>query len=369
MYIDKKTRKIQLSRKSILFIVSILLVFLVLITGLIMLLTQGKEVKDTLVEMPFFNSDSYFAVDNTIVYTQNELLTCVDASLNTIWKLRLFTEGLNFTSNNDIIAATGQGVIQVVGSDSEHLFSTQLDGSIRSARIGSDKVAVYVEQALAEKTLSYIVVFDLSGNSLFKKDITGMCIVDYGFNSSSQQLYILELDVSSAAPVSRITTLRPETQSITGIYELKDQLIESVNIIDDTIYAMGTNRLTIYTSLNATEQEILVYGWVFEDMYISNITKFIYVPSTESPNDLGLARIISTLGDETTINLPPNVFSILYTREKIYCFATNNIFVYTSDGKYLRTHVLPFAIDSVERAMDDHVFITRGDTVYLLPLP
>ena len=368
MYLDKKTKRTKLSRKTILFLVSILVVLAVLITGIIMLVTKGKEVEDSMLSMPFTSSDSYFAVGDTIVYADGELLTCTDSSLNTVWQLKLFSSDLNFESNDQIIAAVGENVIQVITTGGEHCFSTQLDGTVDSVRVGTDKVAVYVEQALTDETLSYIIIFDLEGSSIYQLDISDKYVLDYGFDSESELLYVLELDVSGAAPVSRVSTYRPETESMTRFKELKDQLIESVYIIDNAIYTIGTNRLTVYSSLNEVDREVLVYGWVLEDINVSSNPKFVFIPSTDAGDFIDIARIIRASGDETTINLPPNVFSILHMDEKIYCFATNNIFVYTSEGKYLRTYDLPFAVDGVERATDGSVFITQGDAVYLLPL-
>ena len=131
---------------------------------------------------------------------------------------------------------------------------------------------------------------------------------------------------------------------------------------------MGTNRLSIYSSLNSDAKRILVYGWVPEDICTSGNIKFVYIPSSES-KFIEITRIIDVSGSEIKINLPPNVFKILDTGDKIYCFATNFIFVYTGDGKYLRSYDLPFAIDGVQRAMDKYVFLTASDNVYLLPLP
>lgn len=368
MYINNQKKKVKIPKKAIVFFVAILVVVAVLITGLVMVLTRGKEIEDTLQPMPFSSTDSYFGVGNTIVYSQGDLLTCIDTKFNTLWQLRLFSAGLDFTTGDDIIAATGDGVIQVIGTNGEHLFSTQMNGIISSAKVGRDKVAVAVDQSVADGTKSYIIIFDLAGDSLYQIDISNMNVLNYGFDNISGQLYILELDVSGAAPISRISTYRPETQSITGVKELKDQLVDNVYIIGDAVYAAGTNRLTMYKSLGASEREIMVYGWVLEDVYIADEPRFVYVPGTSSTY-IDTVRILKTTGSEITINLPPKVVRVFHTKEKVYCFATNNLFVYTSEGKYLRTHSLPISIEHLQRAIEGYVFITEGETVYLMPLP
>jgi hypothetical protein len=259
-------------------------------------------------------------------------------------------------------------VIQVIDSDGQHLFSKQLDGDIDSARVGKDMVAVYTMQHLEDKTPSYIIVFDLAGEQLFLLDVTDRHVLDYGFDEMSDAFYVLELDMSGSVPISSISTYKPDTQAITMIKELKDQLVSAVYWINNKIYAIGTNHLTVYQSLSSEDQKFVTYGWMLEDVYQSEDPKFVYVPS----NSLGtfdVARIIRPSGSEIKINLPPGVFRIIHHGEKIYCFANNQLFVYTGEGKYLRSYDFPFEIDGAQRAIDNQVFLKHGDMISIMPLP
>lgn len=370
MYIDKKNKKKRkVNKKAVVFITSILVVLVVLITGLVMVLTKGREVKDSMAELPFGSDATYFCVGNTIVYANGDLLTCLDSSLKTVWQLRMYTSGLNYTASDNVIVATSENAIQVINSESNPLFTKQLEeGTIRSARAGKDKVAISVDQQLTDSTVSYIIVFDLNGNDLYKLTTTGRNIIDYGFDAESSQLYVLELDVDGAVPVSRISTFRPETQAMTGINDLKDQLVGRVYITDDRIYAMGTSYLTTFTALKQS-QKLLVYGWTVEDICTAGDPTFVYVQSAEMNSTLSVARIIRASGNDIKINLPPGVTSVMDTGEKIYCFTSDSIFVYTVEGKYQRTHTLPFAIKGAKKAINGYAFITAGEAVYLLPLP
>lgn len=368
MYEKQKTRKTKVTRKAIIIFVCIFVVLVVLITGIVMISTRSKDFEETLITLPFNNTAVYFNVNNSIVYYDEDLLTCISPSLSIIWQKRLFSSGLDFVCRDDKIAATGQGVLQVVDAQGLHLFSTQLDGDIISARICNNKVAVYVEQPTADETLSYIIIFDLSGIFLYQIDVTNRYVLDYGFDYSSDLLYLLELDISGVAPISRISTYRPETESMTSVKELKDQLVDQLYIIDGTVYALGTNQLIIYTSLGENEKEIVVYGWIQEEFYMLDAPKFVFIPSNTDENGIDIVRIIEPSGNETTINLPPDVFKMLYIQEKIYCFTKTNIFVYTGDGKFLRSFDIPFSITDVTKAFGNFVYITVNQTVHLMPL-
>ena len=367
MYISKKSKR-RMPLKTLFLLITVLIVLVVLITGVVMLLTKPKDIKDILIKMPFSKDSAFLTVGKTVVYSDGDLLDCVDTSNNLIWKIQLYKAGLNLDSNDYVIALTGDNVIMALSPAGENLFAIQMNGAVKSVRLGKDKIAVYSEQIVNDKKLSYIVIFDLSGKSVYTVDVSGRYILDYGLDLKSGQLYVLELDASGAAPISRITTYRPETQSITGVKELEDQLIERVIYDDGYIYTLGTNRLSVYTTLNSSPKEILVYGWIPEDLSTAGNAKFVYVPSKDSA-EIDVARIISMSGDETKLNLAPHVFKIIYDGDKIYCFATDAIFVYTGDGRFLRSYSLPFSIEGVKRAMDAYVFLSASDGVYLLPLP
>lgn len=366
MYLDKKKKR-RFTNKAIIFVAVSAVVFIVLITGLIMLLTRGKDIKDLLIKMPFTNSSTYLTTGKTIIYSDSEFLDCIDTSKNTLWKVQI-TSGLNYSSNDNMIVATSQNVIMVLKPNGDNLFAKNINGTIKSVRLGKDNVAVYTEQTTADKTLSYIIIFNLSGKDVYTIDVSGKYILDYGLDQQSGQFYTLELDTSGAAPISRITTYKPETQAITGVKELEDQLVDSIVCNNGAIYTLGTNRLSEYESLNSSAKEVLVYGWIPEDVSTKGETRFVYIPNGGSKN-IDIARIIKVSGDESKINLPPGVFKIVDTGDKIYCFATNSIFVYTGDGKFSRSYSLPIAIDGVKKAIEGNVFISAGEDVYLLPLP
>ncbi len=367
MYIHNKTKK-KVSRKALVFLISVIVVLVVLLTGLIMVLTKGKQIEDTLVPMPFTSDSEYSQVGSNVVYLSDTLLTSVDPSGKRVWQCSLYAAGLRIEANDHVIAAIGDDAIQCVDATGAQLFTTRIDGNIESARVGINKVAVYVRQTLENNQPSYILIFDLSGNNLYQITVTDKYILDYGFDTQGDQLYVLELDAAGSVPVSRISTYRPETQAMTGIKELKDQLVDGVKIIGKDIYAMGTHRLTIYPAANTgNSRDLLTYGWMVKDISMVGDSKFIYVPSSEAPYDI--ARIIRASGGETKINLPPHVSWVVMGTDKIYCFANTSFFVYTGDGKYLRSYDLPFESSEVLRAMPGYVFISQGSSVYLMPLP
>ncbi len=361
-------RKLKLTKKAILVFSGMFVVLAVLITGIILLVTRSRGFEETMVVLPFDKQDSFVAVDNSIVYLEKDLLTSVNASTNIVWQKRLLSQNLDLISRDNIIVATGEGLVQVVDSSGAHLFSTQLDGNIISARVCANKVAIYVEQISGEETLSYIISFDLAGIFLHQIDVTNRYILDYGFDYSSDLLYLLELDIFGVAPISRISTYQPQTQSMTSVKELKGQLVDQLYLVNNKVYALGTNQLIVYSSLNENEMEIMVYGWMQQEFYLSGEPSFIYIPSNVDAFGIDIVRIIKPNGNETSINLPPDVFKVIYLQDKMYCFTQTVVYVYSPEGRFLRALDLPFAIADVSKAYANNVFVEAGDKMYLMPL-
>ena len=365
----EKHPKRRITKKAVFVFAGILIAFAVLVTGII-LITNKKDLGDTIVSLPFSDSDSYVTVGNSIVYIEEDYLKCLNASHSESWQIHLLSSGLELTSRKNKIAAAGNELLQVVDSQGKQYFTTKVTGDMLSSRVCDNKAAVFAQQTLAEDILSYILVFDMTGNVIYQLDVTDKYILDYGFDYDSDLLYILELDTTGVVPISRISTYRPETQSMTGVKELKDQLIKSLYIIDGTVYALGTNQLVKYTSLGENEKEIVVYGWMLEDFYLQNQTdpKFIYIPSNTDENGIDIVRIVRSNGSEVSINLPPDVLRVIYMQDKVYCFTNTMIYTYTSSGKFLRSLTLPYEIDGADRAYDGYVFIKADGAVSLLPL-
>ena len=365
---EKRTKR-RFTKKAVFVFVGIFIALAVLITGII-LITGRKTLEDAVAVQPYGASSSYAAVGSNVVYIEDDYLKCINASQTEQWQIHLLSSGLELSTRKNKIAAAGNELLQVVDVQGKQYFTTKVTGDILSSRVCDNKAAVYVQQALTDETLSYILVFNMSGDVIYQLEVTDKYILDYGFDYSSDLLYLLELDTTGVVPISRISTYRPETQSMTGVKELKDQLIKSIYIIDGTVYALGTNQLIKYTSLGENEKEVIVYGWMLEDFYLvnQNDPRFIYIPSNTDENGINIVRIIRSNGSEVSINLPPNVFSVIYMQDKVYCFTNTTIYTYTSSGKFLRSLTLPFEITGADRAVDGYVFITAEATVYMLPL-
>ena len=365
---EKHTKR-RITKKALFVFSGIFIALAVLVTGII-LITSKKDLSDTVISLPFSDSNSYVMAGSYIVYTEEDYLKCVNSSGSEVWQIHLLSSGLELTSHKNKIAAAGNELLQVVDSQGKQYFTTKVIGDILSARVCDNKAAVYVQQKLAEDTLSYLFVFDMSGNNIYELDVTDKYILDYGFDYNSDLLYLLELDTTGVVPISRISTYRPETQSMTGVKELKDQLIKSIYIIDGTVYALGTNQLIKYTSLGENEKEIVVYGWMLEDFFLLNQSdpRFVYIPSNTDANGINIVRIIRSNGSEVSINLPPDVFSVIYMQEKVYCFTGTTIYTYTSNGKFLRSLTLPIEIDDADSAFEGYVIIKADGAVSLLPL-
>ena len=77
--LDKRPRRIP--KKTAFFLVIAGIVLIVFVTGLIMLLTTGRSIKDSLVKMPFTAGSEYLTIGKNVIYSDSDMLYSADTSL------------------------------------------------------------------------------------------------------------------------------------------------------------------------------------------------------------------------------------------------------------------------------------------------
>ena len=145
----RSTLKDVSQKKAIFVFAGILIAFAVLVTGIILIINK-KDLGDTIVSLPFSDSDSYVTVGNNIVYIEEDYLKGLNASHSESWQIHLLSSGLELTSRKNKIAAAGNDLLQVVDSQGKQYFTTKVTGDILSSRVCDNKAAVFAQQTLAE---------------------------------------------------------------------------------------------------------------------------------------------------------------------------------------------------------------------------
>ncbi len=372
MYIRKKSGavKYKISKRFIVF-VSLSAIILIAITGLIILLASGRNLKDSIKKAPFSSGNMVLTQKNGILYTNSDNLIFIDYLSKTRWTKKMFAADVKITSSEKLIAAYNNQKIQLFDIDGNTYYTKEITGDVLNVRCSDDMIAVFSEvETENEGQKKYLTVYDTKDNQVDNIDFYNQQIIDMGFYEKSSMLWVLSLDSTGVIPVSRIVTYNPG-KSMKGIIDINDQLIEKLIIDKSSIYASGTTNLYIYSLFGEKKDSILVYGWDFHGQYyLGNKPVFIYTPRNKIQNIyFDSIRIITTDNTDLTIKLPPDVIKAWIYNGRIYCFSQNKIYKYTIEGKPEDEYDLPYAIDSVMKVYENHVFFIKGSDVFTMPLP
>lgn len=347
---------------------------LVAIIGIILLLTSGRNLKDSMKKTAFAAQDTVLTQKNGVLYTEDDNLVFTDYYDKEIWNKKMFAADVKVTSSDSLIAVYNSKMIQLFDMDGNQFFSKELTGNIMNAKCGVDKLAVITEvQTEEEGTKKFLAVFNTKGDQLDNIDFFAQHIIDIGFYGKNSQLWVLTLDSTGVIPISRIATYNPGV-SMTGIIDINGQLVDKLIIDENSIYASGTTNLTVYNLFGEKQESLLVYGWYFHGEYIlDNKPIFIYVPrNAVVKNRFDSLRIIRTTksgNTDLTINLPPDIMKASIYNNKLYCFSQNNLYKYSLEGKLEDKYDLPYPIDGVFKIYENHAFLIKGADVFSLPLP
>lgn len=359
------------SNRKPIYLILIAAAAVILITGLIILLASGRNLKDSIQKNVFSAQDTVLTQKNGVLYTSEDDLIFLDYAGKEIWKKKMFAPNVKITASETLIAVYNTKMVQLFDMEGEQRFSKEVTGEILNARCGTDKLAVITEVETEEEgRKKFLLVLDSKGEQLDNIDFNKQHIIDIGFYGKNNQLWVLTLDSEGVIPISRIATYNPGV-SMTGIIDINGQLVDKLIIDEKYIYASGTTNLNTFNLFGEKQDSILIYGWIFHGQYtLDNKPVFIYVPrSAGTDNRFDSLRIIKTDNTDLTIALPPDIMKACIFNNKLYCFAPDKLYKYSLQGKLEDSYVLPYTIDSIFKVYENHVFFTKSADVFSLPLP
>ena len=372
MYLKTKSRSFGSGRinKRRVILITAIVVAVIAVVGIILLATSGRNLKDVIKKEVFGAKDAILTQKDGVLYITGDKLTYSDYNNKEIWTQKIFAKKLEETASENIIAVYNDKVVQAFDPAGNQLFTKEITGSVLDVRCGLDKVAVISQVQTEDKgQQKYLTVYGKQGNIIDTIDFASQNIIDIGFYGKNSNLWVLTLDTEGVIPISRIVTYEPG-KSQTGSIDINGQLVEKLIVDDTSIYASGTNNLSIYSLFGEKKSSILIYGWNFHgEFMIEKTPVFLYVPRIKVSGAFDSIRVVETDGTDLTINLPPDVVRATIYNNKIYCLSKTKIYKYSMEGTSEDEYDLPYSIDSVLKVYGRYAFLVKGNDVFILPLP
>lgn len=312
---------------------------------------------------------SKISVSSKAIFSLNgTTLTSSDYSGKKNWSVSFNAADMKLSNSENLICVYNEATANVMGTDkSLGVRIDATDFTIKKVVCGNTAIAMLTESLSEDKT-QYIRIFNSEGIDLYREQIVNSQVLDFGFYSGGNFWY-LKLDVSGVIPISRVTMLNPEQNSIIGTIDVTDEIITDVFFFSDDIYLSGTTTLKSYSlsNLSMYQNNVLIYGLNCIDTLGSQAPVFLYTPHNSSNSDcIQTLRLISKNSSDTTIRLQDDVRFVVALHDKIFCFKDYSYDLYSLDGSYISTSKLQTNVLGVQKLSDNYALITGESQVYML---
>ncbi len=364
----KSRRKIKILRLLILIVACLAVV--ALIAMLAIYLIGSSKLENQLVRLNASSTTQILSSDSNLYTLDGDVLVSTDYSGKDVWSVKLPSDNLSVAASNNLICAYNKTTLQVLNTNKENLFAITSENEIADVRCGLEHVS-YLTTLTNEEgiTSPHIIVFDQAGTKIDDVELQAESVLDFGFTRDSDTLWVLTLDTSGVAPISRISTYAPG-QSITGVIDINDTLVEKVYFDQDNIVASSTNQLYYYNYFNEELDSLTVYGLEPIDVVTSD-GNIGFVYKLRQSNDYlptDSIRVVSNSLEEISIQLPPEIAYIVTNNDKIYCFDSETMYTYNINGTLENTHTFEMPINNIQKLNSGHLLIQSNLDYYILPL-
>ncbi len=319
-------------------------------------------------QMPFTANDVYAFTSNSYIYIKDGILYYDDItndSKDASYKIN--TPELEIAASSAICALYNQTTVQIVGASS----AIEGHGTIEKVKCGLDYIAVLLKDEIGTV---FLKVFDKNAAVVdeIRPESDNSFIMDFGFtDTDTNTLWTLLADTSSEITVSTITTYDLSKKSTTGVMTVQNQLVESLNFTDNSIFAVGTNDLMRYNNGNLIYR-LPVYGYELLD-FSASPSKCVFLFESRSASDTrSTLKLYTALEKEdascstVTIQLPYNTITALLVNGKIVSCSPDKIYTYSYSGTLLSETELDFVITSpgAVKVNDSEILLFSSPSLY-----
>ena len=258
-----------------------------------------------------------------VLYYDGTTLYCMSAKGNELWSQPLGS-GAGFAAGDKHLVAWVGSQLFIFDEDGHPTYNDHLGGEVQFARIGSRYVAAVVGAGISPT----LVVKDMDGIDVdSEKDAyADMLILDVGFFSGGEYMWVTALDAYGTVPNNKMFTLRVG-QMNTGEVSLGKPLVYKVLYCGNELNVITTRQLTQY-DYRGTQDESgtkLVYGWQLIDAELSSgNAQLLFATSRQASgvdmNGISTLRLI--FGDtDNQYTLPTSCAGAVLYRNRIYAFS------------------------------------------------
>lgn len=305
-----------------------------------------------------------------VFYLSGSTLNCADKTGAELWRVKLTSGTVNLSASDAQICVYSSDMATVLTAQGDHRYTlSTTDIKTKGAKVGQDCTALLSSTDEGQ----FLRVFNGEGSEIYRSESSSADIIDYGFYGQNDLLYVLTLDTTGTSPISRVTTISPSTQSLTGTVDVTDQLISGVSFWDTNMVLCGTSTLTEYDNFGKQTDSSSIHGLVAADSCVTE-NGYIYAFLPGNASDLTSSFTVRLIGrtdrqdTDTNIQLPSGMKGVSVSQNKLYCIMMDSVYIYKLSGEFERTIETPKQIESVKKLGSNMLELCSKDEVYILTM-
>lgn len=254
-------------------------------------------------------------------------------------------------------------VLQIVGQEQPVAFT----GEILSVECGAEHIAVLRRDSEGGES---ILVLTSAGEQVDQLLPDDQYIVDFGFyTTTGEMLWMQTLSVTAGIPTTRITTYDLSRRASIGVMQVQDQLIDSLYITANSVFAAGTSQIIRYT--HAGNKEIyreMVYGYqVLDFSDASGTPTFLLAPREGNMHAVKLLTLQESDASgavETHLQLPSEGVAGYIMNGALVVVAREKLYTYTLRGRLSSTATLELPVDEAIKLSDTMLLLLSNGAYY-----
>ena len=316
-------------------------------------------------KLEFYTNDKYVSNDKFIVYTQNDQIKGVNKKGKEKFAITDAKDVLGVKISSKYFAYYTENEYKVFDMNGRPMTSFESKDKISDLRITNENV-IFVKTD--ETGVSKLVVHDMKTSEVYSMDVDADTVGDFGIISSSETLWVLNIDKSISTPLCTFSSYGLKKNSTYNVINIPNQMVDKLYVTNNNIYAVGTSDVAVYDVSGVKETTDMVYGWKLADVkFEANKPTFVFVPRGEET--FSNVRVKHSSGEEYTFALQEPCFESIISDKYIYSFSNNNAFYSDLKGENTKKVELSSKIIDAKSVLDgDSVIVDDGKCYTLLSL-
>lgn len=306
--------------------------------------------------------------ENSIYFYVDEVLYCYGDNGELKWQHTL-GEDADYRVCDAGIAAWHGSKLFLIAKDGDMLYSGSLNSDVRSCALSASYAAVET----VVNGLNVLQVIEYNGRVIDTLDISSLTLLDYGFFSDNNMMWVMTLNTEGTVPLTQVDTYQP-ARFQTGSIPDSTQVVYKVVLDNNELVLIGTNTVNrySYTGKEAGGAEKLVYGWYYMDSHVSGGSQaYLFVPTRELQGSISIKdmRVITGQSDYTVhFQLP--CISVYAGEKAAYALSNQYAFKNVYGEENPLAYRLPLYVDQVVAYTGSGIAVVVSDQrVFLIKLP